>query len=81
LFNSIKNNQHPTELLQGFVQSVRTYHYTTINKETTLEAADSVCAELSVQLRRKFGVFGDGEDEYGAIYKSIEREKAQSEVS
>jgi len=81
LFNSIKNNQHPTELLQGFVQSVRTYHYTTINKETTLHAADSVCAELSVQLRRKFGVFGDGEDEYGAIYKSIEQERAQSEVS
>jgi nitrite reductase/ring-hydroxylating ferredoxin subunit len=81
LFNSIKNNQHPTELLQGFVQSVRTYHYTTINKETTLQAADSVCAELSVQLRRKFGVFGDDEDEYGAIYKSIEQERAQSEVS
>jgi len=81
LFDSIKNNQHPTELLQGFAQSVRTYHYTTINKETTLEAADSVCAELSVQLRRKFGVFGDGEDEYGAIYKSIEQEKAKDEVS
>ena len=81
LFNSIKNNQHPTELLQGFVQSVRTYHYTTISKETTLQAADSVCAELSVQLRRKFGVFGDDEDEYGAIYKSIEQERAQSEVS
>jgi nitrite reductase/ring-hydroxylating ferredoxin subunit len=81
LFDSIKNNQHPTELLQGFAQSVRTYHYTTINKETTLQAADSVCAELSVQLRRKFGVFGDDEDEYGAIYKSIEQEKAKSEVS
>ena len=81
LFNSIKNNQHPTELLQGFVQSVRTYHYTTINKETTLQAADSVCAELSVQLRRKFGVFGDDEEEYGAIYKSIEQERAQSEMS
>jgi len=81
LFNSIKNNQHPTELLQGFVQSVTGDYYYTINKKTTLQAADSVCAELSVQLRRKFGVFGDDEDEYGAIYKSIEREKAQSEVS
>ena len=81
LFDSIKNNQHPTELLYGFAQSVRTHHYYTISRETTLEAADSVCAELSVQLRRKFGVFGDDEDEYGAIYKSIEQERAQSEVS
>ena len=80
LFNSIKNNQHPTELLQGFAQS--TLHaYAIISRETTLEAADNICAELSVQLRRKFGVFGDDEDEYGAIYKSIEQERAQSEVS
>jgi hypothetical protein len=83
LFDSIKNNKHPTELLHGFAQSVqgRAYYHITISKETTLQAADSVCAELSTQLRRKFGVFGDVEDEYGAIYKSIEREKAQSEVS
>jgi hypothetical protein len=83
LFDSIKNNQHPTELLHGFAQSVqgRAYYHITISKETTLQAADNVCAELSVQLRRKFGVFGDDEDEYGAIYKSIEQEKAKSEVS
>lgn len=80
LFDSIKNNQHPTELLRGFAQC--TLHaYATISRETTLKAADNVCAELSVQLRRKFGVFGDDEDEYGAIYKSIEQEKAKSEVS
>lgn len=83
LFNSIKNNQHPTELLHGFAQSIqgRAYYHITISKETTLQAADNVCAELSTQLRRRFGVFGDVEDEYGAIYKSIEREKAQSEMS
>ena len=61
LYNAIENNQYPTELLMGFVQTADVSYWRKEPPTTrkTLEAVDSVCDSLSVELRKRFGVFGD----------------------
>ena len=65
LYTSIKDNSHPTELLQGFVtQAMNTgwyQHRGNIKPASVLAVVDDVCNTHSVDLRKRFGVFG-GED-------------------
>jgi len=59
LFTAIKNNEFSTELLKGFVMSskVSYWRHETPTTKSTLEAVDNICDELSIELRRRFGVF------------------------
>ena len=60
LYTCIRDNQHPPELLEGFV---KTAEVTFFNKrkqptvESTIDAVNHVCKLLSKPLRQKFGVF------------------------
>ncbi len=61
LHTSIRDGQYPTELLVGFAQSADVSYW---KKEAptprkVLLAMDAVCNDLSVELRRRFGVFGE----------------------
>jgi hypothetical protein len=59
LYTSIKQEQFSTELLKGFVMSsnVSYWRHESPTTETTLAAVANVCDDLSVELRRRFGVF------------------------
>jgi hypothetical protein len=60
LYTSIRDNEFPKELLEGFV---KTAEVTFMNPhksptvEGTVDAVDQVCKAQSIALRRKFGVF------------------------
>lgn len=61
LYNSIKNEQYSKELLVGFVQTadVSYWRHEAPTPAKALDAVDVVCSDLSVELRRRFGVFGE----------------------
>jgi hypothetical protein len=65
LYTSIRDEQYTTDLIRGFVMSSRVSYWRRENPTpvSTLEAVDSVCNLLSVELRRKFGVFEQGEND------------------
>lgn len=63
LFNSIKDNTFPMELLNGFaahtVNDRWHYHRGNIKATEIITAVDGVCNTLSIDLRKKFGVFDE----------------------
>lgn len=68
LYNCIKNNEHPTELLMELVDYAQfytsSYSYGSsrsrqVDGKYVAEAVDQLFKEISVPLRKKFGVFGD----------------------
>jgi len=63
LYTAMNEEQFPTELLCGFVMSSRVSYWRQENPTSVsmLDAMDSVLQQLSVELRRKFGVFDQGE--------------------
>jgi len=58
LYTSIKQRKFPTELLKGFVMTSPIHSSRGLpTAQSTLAAVAEVCDDLSVELRRKFGVF------------------------
>ena len=59
LHTSIKNNDYPATLLKGFIMSAPSSYWRSEPPTVagTLAAVDDVCNELSVEMRRRFGVF------------------------
>ena len=60
LYTCIKQEEFPPELLEGFVKTAEVTFMTTHKQpkvEKVLDAVNYVCKLLSVELRRKFGVF------------------------
>lgn len=60
LFEAIRDNKHPRELLKGFVESAEVTFFASQKQpkpERVLEAVDKVYKQLSRRLRAKFGVF------------------------
>ncbi len=60
LYTSLKQGECSTELLKGFIMSVRRGYYSsnTTVKEV-IDEVDKVCTTYSIDLRRKFGVFDE----------------------
>jgi hypothetical protein len=59
LYEAIRDEQFPTELLVGFVKTAEITFLSPRKQPTvegTIAAVDVVCKRLSVKLRRKFGV-------------------------
>ena len=60
LYTCIRDTQYPDELLTGFAKTAEVTFFS-ISKQPTnakvLAAVDTVCKQLSVALRTKFGVF------------------------
>lgn len=62
LANSIKTGDFSPELLRGMVQTAHTKSWRSeVTPKSVVEAVDSVCNTYSIQLRRSFGVFNQGE--------------------
>lgn len=63
LFECIRDQKYPEDLLTGVAQSVRVYYYqNTVNPQDILTQFDTLCNQYSIDLRRRFGVFtGQGE--------------------
>lgn len=61
LYESIRDQQFSTELLTGFVQTayVSYWRQEQPTPQKAYSAMESVITDLSVELRRKFGVFGE----------------------
>jgi len=60
LYTCIKQEEFPPELLEGFVKTAEVTFLAPRRQPTvqnTLDAVNYVCKLLSVELRRKFGVF------------------------
>lgn len=60
LYEAIRDNTHPTELLKGFVESAEVTFFATQKQpkpDRVLEAVDRIYKQLSRRLRGKFGVF------------------------
>jgi len=60
LYEAIRDNKHPTELLKGFVESAEVTFFALHKQpkpDRVMEAVDKVYKQLSRKLRRKFGVF------------------------
>lgn len=60
LYEAIRDNKHPPELLKGFVESAEVTFFSMHKEpkpEVVLEAMDRVYKQLSKRLRYKFGVF------------------------
>lgn len=60
LFEAIRDNRHPRELLKGFAESAEVSFFTmgkAPKPEYVIEAVDKVYKQLSRRLRVKFGVF------------------------
>ena len=63
LYTSIKSSECSTELLKGFIKSVRRGYYsstTTVNE--VIDEVDKVCTTYSLDLRRRFGVYDEVSD-------------------
>lgn len=63
LFECIRDQKYPEDLLTGVAQSVRVYYYqNTVKSQDILTQFDTLCNQYSIDLRRRFGVFtGQGE--------------------
>lgn len=63
LYTAMNEEQFPTELLRGFAMSCRisVWRHENPTTKATLEAVESVLNKLSVDLRKRFGVFANGE--------------------
>jgi len=63
LYQSIRDNNHPMELLQGFsshaVYDRWYYHRGNIKPADILAVVDSICTTHSIDLRKRFGVFDE----------------------
>lgn len=60
LYVAIVTNQHPSELLKGFVESAEITFFNTRHEpspDRVLEAVDKIYKQLSRRMRVKFGVF------------------------
>jgi hypothetical protein len=60
LYTSIKSSECSTDLLKGFITSVRRGYYsskTTVNE--VIDEVDKVCTTYSLDLRRRFGVYDE----------------------
>jgi hypothetical protein len=72
LYTSIRDNQFPMELLNGFaahaVHDRWYYHRGNIKAADILAAVDDVCKTHSIDLRKRFGVF----DEVSKLHKEDE---------
>lgn len=62
LYTSIKNSECSTELLKGFIKSVRRGHYYQTNVNEVIDEVDKICTTYSIELRRRFGVFNEMPD-------------------
>ena len=63
LYTSIKNSECSTELLKGFIKSVRRgYYHQTTNVNEVINEVDKICTTYSIELRRRFGVFNEMSD-------------------
>jgi len=63
LYTSIKSSECSTDLLKGFITSVRRGYYsskTTVNE--VIDEVDKVCTTYSLDLRRRFGVYDEVSD-------------------
>lgn len=57
LYTSIRDDQYPTELLKGFVQTAEVTFFSPTDQptvEAVLEAVNDVCRRHSKELRRRF---------------------------
>lgn len=62
LTNAIRDHDFSEQLLKGMVQTAHTKSWrANVTPQSVLEAVDSTCNSYSVQLRREFGVFEEGE--------------------
>jgi len=61
LYNAIRDEECPTELLRGFVASVpyAPWRQSALTTDIVLKVIDDVLKTLSIELRRKFGVFDE----------------------
>lgn len=63
LHDSIRDNQHPMELLQGIAANAMFdrwyYHRGNIKPADVLKAVDEICTTHSIDLRKRFGVFDE----------------------
>lgn len=59
LYTCVRDNVYPTDLLKGFVMSskVSYWRHESPTAKSTLQAMDSVLDDMSIELRRRFGVF------------------------
>lgn len=58
LFECIRDQKYPEDLLTGVAQSVRVYYYQNeVKPYDILTQFDSLCNQYSIDLRRRFGVF------------------------
>lgn len=66
LYESIRDNQYPTQLLEGFVKTAEVTFFANTRQPTVdkvLAAINTVCRRKSKQLRSRFGVFTDGQQQ------------------
>lgn len=62
LFECIRDQKYPEDVLTGVAQSVRVYYYqNTVRPQDILTQFDTLCNQYSIDLRRRFGVFSNGE--------------------
>lgn len=61
LYNAIRDEECPTELLRGFVATVpyAPWRHTALTSEVVVKIIDDILKGLSIELRRKFGVFDE----------------------
>jgi len=62
LYQALSSGELTTDLLKGIVKSVHTgYYQTTISVPDVLKQCDHICTTYSVDMRRRFGVFEEGD--------------------
>ena len=60
LFECIRDEKYPEDLITGIAQSVRVFYYqTTVTTQDILKEFDSLCNAYSIDLRKRFGVFNE----------------------
>jgi len=72
LYQALSSGELTTDLLKGIVKSVSTgYYQTTITVPDVLKQCDQICTTYSVDMRRRFGVFEEGDsDEVSEVQHS-----------
>lgn len=72
LYHALSSGELTTDLLKGIVKSVSTgYYQTTITVPDVLKQCDQICTTYSVDMRRRFGVFEEGDaDEVSEVQHS-----------
>jgi len=63
LYTSIKSSECSTDLLKGFIKSVRRgYYSSTTSVKEVIDEVDKVCTTYSLDLRKRFGVYDEMPD-------------------